>query len=53
MQEDSIIEIPLLAHHRSTNLTETYSMAPSSTDEFETLRYSLLIFIQLDRKSVV
>ena len=45
VQEDSIIEIPLLAHHRSTNLTETYSMAPSCTDEFETLRYSLLIFI--------
>ena len=47
MQQDGIIMITLLAHHGSTNLAEAYSMPPTSSDEFETLRHSLFILIIL------
>ena len=47
VQKDGIIQITFLAHHGCTNLTETYSVTPSSTDEFETLRNSLFIYIIL------
>ena len=37
--------ITLLAHHGSTNLAEAYSVPPTGSDEFETLRHSLVILI--------
>ena len=47
VQQDGIIMITLLAHHGSTNLAEAYSMPPTGSDEFETLRHSLFIHIIL------
>ena len=47
MQQDGIIMITLLAHHGSTNLAEAYSVPPTGSDEFETLRHSLFILIIL------
>ena len=48
-QQDIIVGVSFVAHHGSTYLTETHSVSPSGSDQFEALRN--LVLVQIKRSA--